>query len=125
MPEFSLELKTARMSVGVSQSVLARRIDVDPSYISRLESGERQPASRDFVRKLAKALRVGVEQENDLLFAAGFAPVTPKQLRREHPTLQLLADIFEDDHIPTTEKELIGELIKRIHRQWRDTDSPH
>lgn len=41
----------------MSQKDLAEALDVDPSYVSRLESGEREP-SISLLRKLADALSV-------------------------------------------------------------------
>lgn len=40
---FRANLKTRRVELGLSQSEIARRIGVDPGYISDLERGKRNP----------------------------------------------------------------------------------
>ena len=124
MVNFADALKRERQNAGLSQSALARSVGVHPSYVSRLEKGERRPPSREFVERLSTVLGIGVREKNNLLTAAGFAPVTTEDLQRENPTLQLLADILEDNRVPGDEKDLITEHIKQINRRWRRRD-PH
>ena len=67
-----------RERAGMKQVELARRLEVSPTYISNLErdispsakTGRPQP-SRDFVDRLAKALRVPIAEAR---LAAGYAP---------------------------------------------------
>jgi transcriptional regulator with XRE-family HTH domain len=122
MTDFASTLKRQRQDAGLSQSALARLAGVHPSYISRLEKGDRGPANREFIEKLATVLGAGIREKNELLLAAGFAPVILADLRRENPTLQLLADILEDDVVPREEKDLIAEHIRQINRRWRRRD---
>lgn len=72
---FGHELKAARERAGLSQSKLARRAGFDHSYVSKLESADRDP-SAESVRRLCDAL--GLEPEDALrdtmLTAAGFKP---------------------------------------------------
>ena len=119
MIDFASMLKHQRQGAGLSQTALARLVEVHPSYISRLEKGDRSPANREFIEKLATALGAGLHEKNEILLAAGFAPVMLADLRRENPTLQLLADILEDDAVPAEEKDLIAEHIRQINRRWR------
>lgn len=49
----STALRALRESAGYSQRQLAARLDVDPSYLSHLESGRREP-SLTFLRCFAK-----------------------------------------------------------------------
>jgi len=50
-------LKIARAIVGIQQKELARRADIDPSHVSLIEMGKRNP-SVQLVEKLSKALQV-------------------------------------------------------------------
>lgn len=47
-------IEQLRESAGLSQRKLAKKLGVSPSYLSRLERGERDP-SMSFLRKLARA----------------------------------------------------------------------
>ena len=59
---------------GKSQLDLAGDADTTPRYVSFLETGRATP-SRQMVVRLARALDVPLRERNDLLLAAGFAPL--------------------------------------------------
>ena len=83
---FSATLRRFMESAGVSMTKLAGRSALDISYVSRLVNlsydplnprvGERprQP-SRDTVIRLAWALHLSLEDTDELLLAAGYAPL--------------------------------------------------
>jgi transcriptional regulator with XRE-family HTH domain len=52
-------LKIARAIAGLQQKELARRADIDPSHVSLMEMGKRQPSVQS-LEKLSKALRVPI-----------------------------------------------------------------
>ena len=73
---------------GLSLSQLARRSWLDISYVSRLvhltcdplnprlvDSGERRQPSRDTVIRLGLAMQLSMEEMDELLIAAGYAPL--------------------------------------------------
>jgi len=57
-----------------SQLALASDARTTPRYVSFVETGRAQP-SRQMVVRLARALDVPLRERNDLLLAAGFAPL--------------------------------------------------
>jgi transcriptional regulator with XRE-family HTH domain len=59
---------------GRSQLDLANDAGTTPRYVSFVETGRAQP-SRQMVVRLARALDVPLRERNDLLLAAGFAPL--------------------------------------------------
>jgi transcriptional regulator with XRE-family HTH domain len=59
---------------GKSQLDLASDAGTTPRYVSFVETGRAQP-SRQMVVRLARALDVPLRERNDLLLAAGFAPL--------------------------------------------------
>jgi transcriptional regulator with XRE-family HTH domain len=59
---------------GKSQLDLASDAGTTPRYVSFVETGRAQP-SRQMVLRLAQALDVPLRERNDLLLAAGFAPL--------------------------------------------------
>ena len=73
---------------GLSLSQLARRSWLDVSYVSRLvhlscdplnpprdDGGERRQRSRDTVIRLGLAMQLPMEEMDELLLAAGYAPL--------------------------------------------------
>ncbi|MCA9537853.1 MAG: helix-turn-helix transcriptional regulator [Myxococcales bacterium] len=68
-----------RKELGLTQSVLAARIGVQPNYIVYLEKGERRPSDRT-VRRMAEALQLDA---GDLFLAAN--PQVREFLRLDQP----------------------------------------
>jgi transcriptional regulator with XRE-family HTH domain len=61
-----IRLRELRESRQITQAELARALDVDRSYVSRLEQGERLPAFK-MILQLARFFRVGFD---DLIVGA-------------------------------------------------------
>src|SRR5436305_1195083 len=84
--------KTRRMS----QLGLALEAEISSRHLSFVETGRARP-SRDMVLRLARALDVPLRERNDLLLAAGFAPVlreTPLDAPEMAPMLAALRVIL-------------------------------
>jgi transcriptional regulator with XRE-family HTH domain len=73
-PEFATRLRSWRRRRGWSQLELAGRAGISQRHLSFLKIGRASP-SRDMVARLAATLDVPLRQHNELLIAAGFAPV--------------------------------------------------
>lgn len=78
--EFSRTLKRLRSKGETSRYKLAQFSGLNEAYVLRLESGERQNPSRDAVIRLGLALAahsttISVDDVNELLLAAGLAPL--------------------------------------------------
>jgi transcriptional regulator with XRE-family HTH domain len=84
MNTFPELLRTARVKAGWTRVKLAELIGVEPSHISRIESGERV-ASAELVIKLANLFG---QPGNDWLVAAGY-PAIEVRSRRQRPKAEL------------------------------------
>ena len=71
---FPSRLAEMRKRRGLSQLQLASTADCSQRHISFLELGRTRP-SREMVRRLSESLGLSLRQSNDLLLAAGFAPI--------------------------------------------------
>jgi transcriptional regulator with XRE-family HTH domain len=71
---FGLLLREWRVRRSLSQLDLAVEAGVSPRHLSFIETGRAQP-SREMVLLLARVLDVPLRDRNDLLTAAGYAPV--------------------------------------------------
>src|SRR5215475_14164096 len=71
---FPSRLTALRKWRALSQLQLASAADCSQRHVSFLELGRTQP-SREMVHRLSLALALSLRQSNDLLLAAGFAPV--------------------------------------------------
>jgi transcriptional regulator with XRE-family HTH domain len=77
---FGQLLRQFRKRAGISQRQLAERADIDTSYISKLESGERVVSSRDLALELSAILNLTPEETDLWLLAAGYASPRLQQL---------------------------------------------
>jgi transcriptional regulator with XRE-family HTH domain len=74
MNRFGELLLTGRKRAKLSQLELAKKVDVDDSYISRMERGVYSPPSREVAVRLADALGINEEDARfAFLLAAGVA----------------------------------------------------
>lgn len=71
---FGQLLKRWRAARGLSQLALAVEAEVSSRHLSFVETGRSQP-SRELVIQLAEALEIPLRERNQLLLAAGFAPL--------------------------------------------------
>lgn len=74
--KFGSLLRKFRKELGIPQKELAHIIGLDPSYLSRIEKGERTPPERSVVIEIANALELNEEKTDQLLIAAGHTPLT-------------------------------------------------
>lgn len=73
-PTFGNALRDWRQRRHLSQLELAGDIEISTRHLSFVETGRSQP-SRDMVLRLAERLEVPLRERNELLVAAGYAPL--------------------------------------------------
>jgi transcriptional regulator with XRE-family HTH domain len=83
---FGEELRTWRQRRHLSQLELATEVEISTRHLSFMETGRSQ-ASRAMVLRLAERLEVPLRERNDLLIAAGYAPMYASR-PFSHPTLE-------------------------------------
>ncbi|MGV9308501.1 helix-turn-helix domain-containing protein [Nonomuraea sp. NPDC004354] len=75
--DFSQTLRTTRRRHGLSQLDLALRTGTTQRHLSFMESGRSRPG-RSMVVRLGESMELPLRERNDLLLAAGYAPVYPQ-----------------------------------------------
>jgi transcriptional regulator with XRE-family HTH domain len=97
---FPSRLTSLRKWRGLSQLQLASASDCSQRHISFLELGRTQP-SREMVQRLSVALGLSLRQSNDLLLAAGFAPIWSETPFAETPApIRRALDFMLEQHEP-------------------------
>ena len=111
-------LKSARLERGLTQKQLADSVNVDGSYIARLEMDERRP-SRKVVLQLSKALQLTPEEGDHLLASAQHLPegdlerlLNSSGVSMTHPVIQVVANALHDKELSPRGRELLEEEIK-------------
>ncbi len=74
MTPFATLLERYRQRAGLGRNELARAIDCDPSYISRLAHDQRPPPRRDVVLALTDKLCLTPDEADHFVVTAGYAP---------------------------------------------------
>jgi transcriptional regulator with XRE-family HTH domain len=115
---FANLLRTLRERAGLSQSALARRAGLDPSFVNRLESGQRT-AERSVVEKFIAALELDQTDADLLMAAGGLLPTLFDRVGLQDPTLQLVVQILSDERLSPEDREEFREVIRLIGRRYR------
>ncbi|MFC1918942.1 helix-turn-helix domain-containing protein, partial [Chloroflexota bacterium] len=84
---FNIRLRELRKQAGLSQRQLAKRIGVNFSYLSKIESGALPPPSKKVILTLAEALNAN---KDELMTLAGRIPSDIAQILKNQETLKLL-----------------------------------
>ncbi len=90
---FGTALREQRTARRLSQLDLSSEAGVSQRHLSFLETGRSRP-SREMVVHLGVVLGLGLREQNDLLLAAGFAPVYPETALDE-PAMDEVRHVIE------------------------------
>ena len=85
--EFGTRLRELRIQAHLTQRELAGMVNVDFSYLSKIENGALPPPSLKVILQLAESLNA---DKDELITLAGRIPADIAQLLRNRKTLQLL-----------------------------------
>src|SRR3954465_7524511 len=121
--EFPALLRSFRERGGRSRNALAHEVGVDPSYLTRIEHGDREPPRQHIVEALARALRLSLPDRNRLLVAAGYAPLSVVQLGAWDDALQAVADVLNDIRLSPEERNEFRSVVRLISARWRGAPS--
>ncbi len=116
--EFGERLQQHRKAKGLSQNALAREVKVDPSYINRLERGEREPPHRELVARLAEALGLADGERQRLLLAAGHVPDWLLPLAADDATLMAVARLLADPRLSVAARADFRNVVETLVRNW-------
>ena len=119
MDEFGTLFQRWRERAGLSQNALARRMDVNPAYVNRLEHGGRGAGNRELVETAAVALGLSPAERDRLLAAAGHWPTGLTALGPGDPTLRLVADVLADPTISARDRALFRAHLRLAALPWR------
>ncbi|GAA1527650.1 helix-turn-helix domain-containing protein [Kribbella lupini] len=125
--EFPEALRAVRRGRRLSQLELALRSGTTQRHLSFLESGRSQPG-RGLVVRLGESMELSLRERNELLLAAGFAPVYPRTslddpaLAHVHTALRHLltghlpfpAIVVDADHVLLLANDAFGLLTEGV-----------
>ena len=115
---FGTRLNEFRKRVPLTQRQLADAMDVDFTYISKIESGNVPPPARDRIELAAKALKLSSTETEELFRLAEKIPADVESLFSRQPgALRLFRTIRQ---APAREQEaLLEELIEEVEARHK------
>ena len=109
--EFGVRLRELRKQAGLTQRELADRVNVDFSYLSKIESGAVPPPSEKVILQLVEALNA---DKDELTILAGKIPPDIAQILKNPETLQHLRSIYTRQITRPSKKR--GKIIDTVKR---------
>ena len=122
--DFPSLLKGFRERATRSRNNLAYEVGVDPSYLTRIEHGDREPPRQHIVEAIARALRLSIPERNRLLVAAGYAPISIVQLGAWDDAFQAVADVLNDRNLSQEERDQFRSVVQLISARWQGVGQP-
>ena len=117
--DFATLLKRYRERAKCSRNGLALQVAVDPSYLTRIENGQRDVPRQHIVEAIATGLRLTMIERNRLLVAAGYAPFSIVQLGTWDASLQEVVDVLNDRTISDAQRQEFRAIVIALAGQYR------
>ena len=115
--DFPLLLRELRESRHCSRNALAKVVGCDPSYLTRIESGDREPPRVHILDALARELRLTTNERNRFFLAAGYAPWSVAACGWD-PALQAVTDVLNNWDMSATDLEHFRAVLISICAHW-------
>lgn len=105
---------------GWSQNALGKAVGLNPSYLNRLCSGERDAPTRQVVAALARALRLTPEDADRLYFSAGHVPPGLQKLGPSDSTIAAVTRLLTDDRLSPERRADFRACVEVMAIRWSD-----
>lgn len=99
--KFGTRLRELRKKADLSQREVASLVDINYTYLSKIESGEMSPPSEKVIVKLAAVLHA---DKDELITLAGKVPSDLSQILKSPRTLQFLRSSDANQYIQDWER---------------------
>lgn len=109
---FGNKIKDARKSRGLSQRQLAEQVNIDYSYLSKIERGKVDPPSEKVLLDIAEVLEI---DNDELLYLAEKAPSDLDEVITEAPYIPSI--LRRARGLTREDWEEIGDLIERMKQE--------
>lgn len=117
MSAFPALLMGYRTRLGISRNKLARKVGVDPSYLSRIEHGLRQPPREYIVKAIISALKLTPYEQDALLMAGGYAP-TSINGSGWSPAMHAVSLVLNNHSLTNEQRASFEDVILAIAQNW-------
>lgn len=116
---FAELLRGFREDAGRSRNNLAHAVGVDPSYLTRIEHGDRDAPGKHIVHAIIRELHLKPLDASRLLVAAGYLPTVVERAGSWDPTMQAVAEVLSDPELSDEDLQRFRGVVDAISAQWR------
>ena len=119
--EFSTLMRAFRERDKRSKNNLAYEVGIDPSYLTRIERGSREPPRQHIVFAIGKALKLNPLEFNRFLTSAGYSPLVAMAEGANihwNDTFQAVADVLNSYELPDEAKESFRNVVETVAAMW-------
>ncbi len=106
---FGERLRQIRKERKVSQRALADMVNIDFTYISKIESGRQAPPSAVVIRHIAQALQT---DESELYYLSGKVPADLEPALKENPLLTELVCLLAQHRLSDGTYHAMIEMVQ-------------
>lgn len=123
LTRFAMMLRDFRVASDMSVNTLARKVHIDPSYVSRMERAERDPCRREILLNMCHAMNLAPEDADSLMACAGYAPeclqaAVQRIANSGDPALRAVQDVLDDERFTIEARQLFRNTIVAIAEHW-------
>ena len=98
---------------GISRNQLAHDVGVDPSYLTRIEHGDREPPRIHIVGGLARKFNLRGSELLEFYMRAGYLPESVQSFARSNMrTLAQVIEFLSDNNISEEKNDLVSQIIQ-------------
>lgn len=115
-PKFGELFRGYRLRAKKTQDELAKAIDVDFTYISKIENGKAPPPSRGRIEEAARFLHLTQDEEIQLLLLAEKLPSDVQDWALRRPKAVSLYRTIKQASLEQQEK-ILDDLIERVRQK--------
>ena len=109
--KFGARLRELRKQAGLTLRELAERVNIDFTYLSKIESGAMPPPSEKVILQLAEALNT---DKDELIILAGRIPSDIAQILKDEETLKRLRSTHAEQTVQSSgNRGEIADVVKR------------
>ena len=115
---FPTTLRQFREREGTSRNHMAHQIGVDPSYLTRLEHGHREPPRYLIIEAIARYLKLEGPDQDLLFMSANFLPPS---FARVIASASLISEVAAVLNSPLSEQDMADyqTVVTYVSRRWR------
>jgi transcriptional regulator with XRE-family HTH domain len=108
--EFGRHLRNLRKQKNISQRDLATQVEIDFTYLSKIEGGRSAPPSEEVIRHIAQVLDA---DEDELINLAGKVPKDLKAVLEESPQAVELLRVLSERKLPDETYRRMLDLVRK------------